>query len=247
MQVRHVAMAAALLGSGLAPAWAEAPRYTNADLGGTSEAPLYTNAELVSIDSRTRVVVVRTNDGKTRRMRLADHVAPPSGLRSGDALILAVREEPDMPLVSRLSRSTESPARPASPAAQPAPAEEAADPAVETLDMQVAQVAAQAAQVDALWSSFVRSCDATPRATHDRGWFALWENQVQVDLSNGFCRDLYDQIVVAGEAVKTRMSQLESSARQTGVQPGDVREVQRRHALSWEGWNLPAPALQREP
>ena len=38
-------------------------------------APLYTNANLVSFDARTRTLVVRTNDGQSRTMKLDDDVA----------------------------------------------------------------------------------------------------------------------------------------------------------------------------
>ena len=40
-----------------------------------AQAPLYTNAELVSFDARTRMLVVRTNDGRSRTMKLDDEVA----------------------------------------------------------------------------------------------------------------------------------------------------------------------------
>jgi len=232
MKARHVALlAVVLLGSGLAPARAE--------------APLYTNAELVSYDARTRVVVVRTNDGKSRRMRLDDDVAGPPGLRAGDRVILGVREQADLPRISRIIKSTVTKALP------PPPVEPLAEPEfdarIDVLDSQVAQIAAQASGVDAVWNSFLLNCDATMRARYDRGWFGLWENQVQADLSSGFCRDLYDQVIVAGESVKVAMSRAETQARTAGIWPGDIRDVRRRYAMSWEGWSLPAPPLRREP
>jgi hypothetical protein len=233
MQARLVGLlAVALLGSGLARA--------------AEKAPLYTNAQLVSFDARTRIVVVRTNDGDSVRMRLDDHVAGPPGLRAGDRVILGVREQADMPHVSRIIKSTVSPAR--APEAQGVRADEPEeDPAVDLLDIQVAQIAAQASSVDSVWNSFLLNCDATLRSRYDRGWFGLWENQVQADLSSGFCRDLYDQVILGGESVKTAMTHAEQTARRSGVWPGEIRDVKRRYAMSWEGWGLPAPALRREP
>ena len=133
------------------------------------------------------------------------------------------------------------------PAREQREAEPPSDAAVDRLDSQVAQIAAQASGVDTVWNSFLLNCDATPRARYDRGWFGLWENQVQADLSSGFCRDLYDQVIVSGESVKAEMGRAEQAARVAGVWPGEIRDVKRRHAMSWDGWGLPAPALRREP
>ena len=70
-----------------------------------AQAPLYTNAELVSFDAGTRMLVVRTNDGQSRTMKLDDGVAGFAGLRQGDEVILAVRAEPGLPRVSRIIKS----------------------------------------------------------------------------------------------------------------------------------------------
>ena len=109
------------------------------------------------------------------------------------------------------------------PAREQPEAEPPPEPPFDRLDSQVAQIAAQASRVDTVWNSFLLNCDATPRARYDRGWFGLWDNQVQADLSSGFCRDLYDQVIVSGESVKAEMGRAEQAARLAGVWPGEIR------------------------
>jgi len=218
-----------------------------------AQGPLYTNAQLVSLDVRTRVVVVRTNDGKTQRMRLADGAATPAGLRAGDEVIIAVSREPDMPRISRILRSSRpAPVAPertiarrgaGAAATEAEPAGDETQEARTALNGRVGAIAQQAIYVDDLWRGFSEYCRPTVRSRYDRPWFALWENDAQVDLSSGFCRDLYNQIVGRGESVKVAMARAEEGALRAGLWPGDVREARRRHGLDWEGWTRPAPTL----
>jgi hypothetical protein len=216
----------------------------------TAQGPLYTNAELVSIDAAARLVVVRTNDGQTRTMRLADQLVGPKDVRPGDEVILAVRNQPGMPLVSRIQKSVlPTPVR-RPLAAPPAPAETVSAPAAEppalaAFNSRVASLAQQAAYVDALWASFAASCDASVATRYDRDWFALWESgTVRADLSTGFCRDLYNQVIARGESVKAGMSAAEDAARRAALLPGSIRDVRRRYALDWDGWQRSAPERQ---
>lgn len=217
-----------------------------------AQAPLYTNAELVSLDARTRTLVVRTNDGQSRTLKLDDTVSGLAELRPGDEVILAVRRDPGQARVMRILRSVSSapvprPLQPAGPAparlAAPAPngGVEAPAPALEAFSNRVAALAQQASYVDALWASFAGACDATVRSRYDRDWFSLWDaGGVQSDLSTGFCRDLYNQVIARGESVKSAMSAAEESAR-TDLLPGNIRDVRRRYAMDWDGWDRTPP------
>jgi hypothetical protein len=80
-------------------------------------------------------------------------------------------------------------------------------------------------------------------ATRARGGFAR-ANDVRADLSNGTCRDLYNQIVGLGETVKRGMAGAEDAARRS-LSPGEIRDVRLRYSMDWDGWALPAPERQR--
>jgi hypothetical protein len=115
-------------------------------------------------------------------------------------------------------------------------------------DRDLAALAQKASGVDRLWASFRGTCKATvSQSTPDsREWFALWDGRASADLSNGFCRDLQNQIVDQGTAVVTGVRAAQEAVAEL-LLPGDVREIRARHALDWEGWNLPAPERQKQP
>jgi hypothetical protein len=204
----------------------------------------FTNAELVSINPQTRLVVIKSSSGRERVLKLDDTVAGLDGLRAGDRVILALREEPGMTRISSIAKSVGRPPS-ADPPATRAPAETSApaSPELDAFADQVAALAVQASQVDALWNDFRTTCKATLRSSYadGRDWFSLWDNNAQVDLSNGTCRDLFNQVVERGEAVKGGMVRAEEAARVANLVPGDLRATRRRHSMEWSGWSRPAP------
>lgn len=208
--------------------------------------PRYTNAQLVSVDAQTRLVVIKTTDGREETLELDDNVAGLGGLRAGDRVILTVRTEPGRSRVSSIVKSVAS-TTPAPKAAAMArgPAEDtpAVDPALRTFADQVAALAQQAGQVDALWNDFKATCNVTLRSSYSDGrdWFSLWENGTQMEMTSGSCRNLFNQVVGQGETVKAGMAGAEEAARKAALEPGDLREVLRRYSMEWGGWSLPAP------
>jgi len=56
-------------------------------------------------------------------------------------------------------------------------------------------------------------------------------------------RDLFNQVVGRGEAVKGGMVRAEEAARAANLVPGDLRATRRRHSMEWSGWGGPAPEL----
>jgi hypothetical protein len=213
----------------------------------TAGTPTYTNARVVSINALDRTLVIRQADGVQQRVELDDHVAGFGDVRVGDEVILTLRGEPGRPRVSAITRSTATPSRPA-PSAQPLPPAggEDSNATAEAFARQVADLAAEASRVDRLWSAFRTTCDATVGSRYEGGreWFGLWANDVRADLSNGFCRDLYNQVVGLGESVKRGMASAEDAARRS-LSPGDIRDVRLRYSMDWDGWSLPAPERQR--
>lgn len=218
-----------------------------------AQSPTYTNAEVVSVDPQTRTLVIKAKDGPEQTVELDDTVGGVGNVAAGDHVILALRNEPGRDRVSAIMKST-----------APAPAE-AADrqgkaPARTTSSMgdrprlltgrnaaaafsqRVAALSAQASRVDSLWTGFRGNCSVTLNQPYEgaREWFSIWDDVVRADLSSGFCRDLFNQIVGQGEIIKQAMGAAEDAARQE-LLPGAIRDVRRRYSMDWDGWDRPAP------
>jgi hypothetical protein len=208
--------------------------------------PRYTNAELVSVNTQTRLVVIKGADGRAETLKLDDGVTGLEGLRAGDRVMVTVRGEPGMSRVRSIVKSVATTtAAPKPPAASRRPAEDvpAVAPALRTFADQVSALAEQAGQVDSLWNNFRTSCNVTLRSSYPegRGWFSIWDSAAQMDVTGGSCRDLFNQVVEQGETVKKGMAGAEEAARTAALTPGDLREVRRRYSMEWGGWSLPAP------
>jgi hypothetical protein len=208
----------------------------------------YTNAELVSISPQTRLVVIKNSTGREQVLKLDDTVTGFEGLRAGDRVILALRGEPGMTRISSIVKSVGRPPS-ADPPATRAPAEVSTpSPELDAFAEQVATLAQQADRVDALWDDFKTTCSVTLRSSYadGRDWFSLWDNTAQVDVSSGGCRDLFNQVVGRGEAVKGGMVRAEEAARAANLVPGDLRATRRRHSMEWSGWGGSAPELLKQ-
>ena len=224
------------------------------------ETPSYTTAKVVSIDLQNRMLVFRGSDGKAQTAKLDDTVAGfPVGIQPGDQVIVSLRKEPGMQRVSSIAKSQPpSAANAARPAPRPttAPQPEATpgpvvllgadSPAGRAFDERVATIALDANRVDGLWSSFVNSCDVKLTGSYggSREWTSLWSNSARADLSSGFCRDLYNQIVGLGDSVSRAMASAENTARET-LLPGALREIRARHSMDFAGWGSSAPERQK--
>jgi hypothetical protein len=117
----------------------------------------------------------------------------------------------------------------------------------EAFGLRVASLAGQADRVDRVWKEFRGACEFMAGNRHEgaREWFVLWEGSIRADLSGGFCRDLFNQIVDLGAPINEGMTAAEKVARRT-LLPGDVREIRRQHGMDWDGWAL-APPKRLEP
>jgi len=208
------------------------------------ERPLYTNVEVVAVDAARRTVVVRNPEGVEERIELDDQVAGFDDIKAGDRVILALRRESGGRRASAIIKS-KAPS-PAAVSSAPSPEAEGTDRSreISRLDFaaQVAKLAAEADRVDRLWSEFRKACGVTVSGRYDRAreWFALWDGRARADLSMGFCRDLFNQIVGAGGPVTTAMAGAEDSARRS-LLPDDIREIQGRYSLDWDGWGRTPP------
>ncbi|MCM2255998.1 MAG: hypothetical protein NDJ94_10040 [Vicinamibacteria bacterium] len=216
------------------------------------DAPSYTNARVLALDPSRRTLVVRTADGVEETMQLDDRLAGFGDVAVGDRVILTVQSGPGWARVTSMTKSLPSLPSNDRPLAAPPPdrtPDRTVDP--ETLafartmfDSRVASLAQQAQRVDRVWAEFVSACKVEGLAETDgaRGWFALWEGSLRSDLSGGFCRDLFNQIVSLGEPIKASMTAAEDVARRS-LDPGEMREIRRRHSMDWGGWALPRPTM----
>jgi hypothetical protein len=235
----------AVLGAWLVVAcWASA---ATAQTGGTAT---YVNARVVSINPLERTLVIREADGTQQTVQLADMVGGLGDVKVGDEVILGLQAQPGWPRVTVIERSTTTPSPPgpaAAPRLVPAPSG-TSQAALDAFARQVASLSREADRVDELWSAFRGTCSASSGGQYEggRGWFSLWTGDDRADLSNGTCRDLYNQIVGAGKDVIRGMAAAEDVARRS-LSPGDIRNVQLRYSMVWDGWDLPEPRLQPSP
>jgi hypothetical protein len=218
---------------------------TSAAVAATAtETPIFSNALLVSIDPQSRLVVIKNSLGVKETLELDDIVAGPFDVTAGDRVILTVRGEPGRRRISAIRRMTPTPMPSLARATAIVPRIEGSG-AVDTRSRfanAVALISDEARPVDALFAQFRVSCDATVGDNFDgaREWFGLWDGRVRADLASGFCRDLFNQIVSAGEAVKEAMAGAEDVARRT-LLPGEIRDLRRLYGMDWDGWTLPPP------
>jgi len=249
----------ALLATGPA-AQAQAPDYTNVHLVSinvTNRTLVIRNAqgtqETLQLDDNVagfgnvqpgdRVILgIRNEPGHDRVTSIMKSTpsAPAAPAKpAAPATRTVVRTTPAKSTTTTTTVTTTTPGTPTAPAAVNAAQIQAAQAAFAD---QVAALAQQARSVDRLWSDFSTTCKATVTTHYDgaRDWFGIWDDQVKADLSSGFCRDLFNQMVTAGEVIKKSMAGAEEVAGKT-LEPGQVREVRRVNMMDWDGWTRPAP------
>ena len=218
-----------------------------ANVASPQETPTYSNAQVVSIDPANRTMVIRTSTGKRESLVFDDLLAGTGGVKAGDRVIVTVRGGPGRKRVSAIALARTTPA--AIPVRRASPSRASSEQSLLRAAFlgQVASISQNAQGVDSSWASFVTACKVIQPSTMSgsRDWFGLWDGRVQADYSSGLCRDLFNQIVTSGEAVKKAMASAESVVQGT-LDPGEIREIRTLNNMNWDGWTLPAPA-RREP
>jgi hypothetical protein len=213
----------------------------------TPVTPAYANVEVVSIDPVTRLAVIKNSKGTEETFEFDDSVAGAAGMKPGDRVMMTVRGEPGRKRISAITKVTEGSAKvtvtsSSVPASRPQDSDLARGEVREHFANQVASLSQQARAIDSVWGSFVTSCNAKPASSSEGGrdWFGLWDGRVKGDLSSGFCRDLFNQLITSGEGIKKAMASAEDVARKT-MDAGEVRDICRLNSMDWDGWELPAP------
>ncbi len=95
--------------------------------------------------------------------------------------------------------------------------------------------------IDEYWSRYARECVVRLSQSGSRTWFAVLEpGAVEIGQSLTWnCSGWLDTVRKNAEAVRERVQQASETARQHGVYPGAVREVQRRYRLDSSGRSFP--------
>jgi hypothetical protein len=98
--------------------------------------------------------------------------------------------------------------------------------------------ARESASIDDYWSRYATSCVSASMPSGDRPWFSVFEpNGVTLGRrSNIDCRGWLDEVTAAARPVRTEVARATEAARRSGVNPGAMRDLRRRHRMEWSGW-----------
>ena len=94
-------------------------------------------------------------------------------------------------------------------------------------------------QLDDYWSKYAPQCVRSSVQSGDRQWFAVFEpNGVKLNVaSNLDCQSWLDNLRNNAAPIKNTLEQAAEIARRSGVYPGVMRDLRRRHRLDWNGWD----------
>jgi hypothetical protein len=116
-------------------------------------------------------------------------------------------------------------------------ADERHDRGVAQFESVVKTLAQRAAELDVQWSRYENACGSGTRSAGRRAWFGVWEtaNAGSQD-PRADCRSYRADLVGYAARIDTTMTLAGEAARQAGVYPGETREIRRRYAMDWAGW-----------
>jgi hypothetical protein len=209
--------------------------------------PTFVNVKVLSLDAQSRLIKVRLPDGTERTAELDDNVAGFGDIAVGDSVVLSMRGEPSRPRVTGIVKGSATPATTVTTAAVPPTAPgavvAASSPAEATYVGRLAELAKRADAVDREWSALKTSCKAEDSSAYQgsREWLLLWDNPQAADLSGGFCRDLFNQIVSHGTSISSQMAAADSEARRS-LAPEKAQELRRAYSLDGN-WGTTPPKL----
>jgi hypothetical protein len=95
------------------------------------------------------------------------------------------------------------------------------------------------AQLDAYWDKYAGSCVSSSSRTGDRPWFAVFEsNGIRINpMSSLNCDGWLDTLESNAAPIRVEVEKAGEAARQSGVYPGVLRDLRRRHRMNWSGWD----------
>jgi S1-C subfamily serine protease len=95
------------------------------------------------------------------------------------------------------------------------------------------------AQLDAYWEKYAGPCVSSASRAGDRPWFAVFEsNGVRINpMSSLNCESWLDTLESNATPIRVEVEKAGEAARQSGVYPGVLRDLRRRHRMNWSGWD----------
>jgi trypsin-like peptidase len=91
--------------------------------------------------------------------------------------------------------------------------------------------------IDAYWQRYARGCVVSASNTGDRAWFAVYEpGGVKLTSDRGDCGDWLQSVKSNAEQIRMRLRNATDEARRSGVYPGTLRDLRRKHRLDWSGF-----------
>jgi hypothetical protein len=93
-------------------------------------------------------------------------------------------------------------------------------------------------QLDAYWDRYSQTCVSSARRSGDRAWFSVYEpDGVRINATASIdCQSWLETLRTNAAPIKAAMDQAAEDARRSGVYPGVMRDLRRRHRLDWSGW-----------
>jgi S1-C subfamily serine protease len=94
-------------------------------------------------------------------------------------------------------------------------------------------------QLDDYWSRYAGNCVQSSARSGDRPWFAVFEpNGINLNVASSFnCQSWLDTLRTNARPIRSAIEQASEVARRSGVYPGVMRDLRRRHRLDWIGWD----------
>src|SRR5688572_27863521 len=94
------------------------------------------------------------------------------------------------------------------------------------------------AQLDTYWEKYAGSCVSSSSRSGDRPWFAVFEtNGVQLNPASSLnCQSWLDTLQSNAAPIRAAVETAGEAARRSGVYPGVLRDLRRRHRMNWSGW-----------
>jgi hypothetical protein len=94
-------------------------------------------------------------------------------------------------------------------------------------------------QLDEYWNRYASNCVQSSTRSGDRPWFAVLEpNGINLNaVSSVNCQGWLDTLRTNALPIRSAIDQASEAARRSGVYPGVMRDLRRRHRLNWTGWD----------
>jgi S1-C subfamily serine protease len=94
------------------------------------------------------------------------------------------------------------------------------------------------AQLDAYWDKYAGACVSSSSRSGDRPWFAVFEtNGIRINATSTLnCQSWLDTLQSNAAPIRAAVETAGETARQSGVYPGVLRDLRRKHRMNWSGW-----------